>query len=71
MLTMHALERFFEKVLHSNVDKQYLIDNFYHCSQLVKGSLEKAELLYEGNLNSDENNGIKNYIHDNIIFIME
>ena len=69
MLTLHAAERYFERVLKANVDKDYITNNFYHIGMLIKHAFDKAELIIEEtNLEGNRN---KHYLHDNIVFVSD
>lgn len=71
MLTLHAAERFMQRVLNSNIDKEYIANNFYHIGMLIKNSYDKAEMIYEGSLSSELESNVKYYLDDNVIFVVD
>ena len=71
MLTLHAAERFMQRVLNSNIDKEYITNNFYHIGMLIKNSYDKAEIIYEGSLSFELESNVKYYLNDNVIFVVD
>lgn len=69
MITMHALEKFFERVLSSNADYEFLEKNFYQSSQYLHSFFDKAKLVYRGYLHLNDTDIKKYYIYENIVFV--
>lgn len=69
MITMHALEKFFERVLLSKVDNEFLEKSFYQSSQYLHSFFDKSKLVYRGYLHLNDKDIQKYYIYDNIVFV--
>lgn len=69
MMTLHAAERYFERVLKAPVDREYICNNFYHLGMLIKNSYDKSILIGEDI--TGESTGVKHYIHENIIYVVD
>lgn len=70
MLTLHAVERYMERVMRADVDKDFIISNFYHLEMMIKDAYRKAEFIYEGAINADTSETNKYYLYNNIVFIV-
>lgn len=69
MLTLHACERYFERVLKAPIDREYITNNFYHLGMLIKNNFDKSILIGEDI--TGEANGVKHYIHENVIYVVD